>query len=119
MYSKPSSYYSSGCRYLNILNTKLRHKCSLLKVGLHRVSLANDPACACGWIIEDSMHYILECPFYIVAREQLKATLSFLEEIKIETLLFGDDALSEEFNNKIFQSVQLYIKQTRRFEHHT
>ena len=33
----------------------------------------------------------------------------------IETLLFGDDSLSEEQNAQIFKSVQLYIKQTKRF----
>jgi hypothetical protein len=33
----------------------------------------------------------------------------------IETLLFGDDSLSEEQNAQIFKSVQLNIKQTKGF----
>jgi hypothetical protein len=43
--------------------------------------------------------------------------LQFLDSLLIETLLFGDDSLSEEQNAQIFKSVQLYIKQTKRFIH--
>ena len=49
------------------------------------------------------------------------ATCNFNDQILpyltllIETLLFGDDSLSEEQNAQIFKSVQLYIKQTKRF----
>ena len=53
------------------------------------------------------MHYMLESPFFIEAREQHKAAFSFLEYIKIETLLFEVNTLSEELNNEILQSVKL------------
>jgi hypothetical protein len=49
------------------------------------------------------------------------ATCNFNDQIipyltlLIETLLFGDDSLSEEQNAQIVNSVQLYIKQTKRF----
>jgi hypothetical protein len=49
------------------------------------------------------------------------ATCNFNDQIipyltlLIETLLFGDDSLSEEQNTQIVNSVQLYIKQTKRF----
>jgi hypothetical protein len=61
--------------------------------------------------------HILECCLYNEAREELKLRLVFLNELKIEVLLFGDDTLTEMQNLQIFKSVQLYIKQTKRFTH--
>jgi hypothetical protein len=56
-----------------------------------------------------------KCCLYVEACEQLTHNLQFLDSLLIETLLFGDDSLSEEQNAQIFKSVQLYIKQTKRF----
>jgi hypothetical protein len=53
------------------------------------------PSCICGCAFEDAMHYILECYLYNEAREELKLRLVFLNELKIEVLLFGDDTLTE------------------------
>jgi len=66
---------------------------------------------------EDAMHLILECCLYKEARKELKLRLVFLHELTIEALLFGDDTLTELQNLQIFKSVQLYIKQTKRFTH--
>ena len=112
---KPSRYYSYGCRVLNVLHTRLRHRSSNLNADLFRVNLINDPGCVCGWVIEDAIHFFLECCLYVEAREQLTNNLQFLDSLLIETLLFGDDSLSEEQNAQIFKSVQLYTKQTKRF----
>ena len=49
----------------------------------------------------------------VEAREQLTNNLQFLDSLLIETLLFGDDSLSEA---QIFKSMQLYIKHTKRFQ---
>ena len=57
------------------------------------------------------------CCLYNEAREELKLRLVFLNELKIEVLLFGDDTLTEMQNLQIFKSVQLYIKRTKRFTH--
>ena len=112
---KPSRYYSYGCRVLNVLHTRLRHRSSNLNADHFRVNLINDSGCVCGWVIEDAIHFFLECCLYVEAREQLTNNLQFLDSLFIETLLFGDDSLSEEQNAQIFKSVQLYIKQTKRF----
>ena len=112
---KPSRYYSYGCRVLNVLHTRLRHRSSNLNADLFMVNLINDPGCFCGWVIEDAIHFFLECCLYVEAREQLTNNLQFLDSLLIETLLFGVDSLSEEQNAQIFKSVQLYIKQTKRF----
>jgi hypothetical protein len=80
-----------------------------------RVNLINDSGCVCGWVIEDAIHFFLEWCLYVEAREQLTNNLQFLDSLLIETLLFGDGSLSEEQNAQLFKSVQLYIKQTKRF----
>jgi hypothetical protein len=40
---KPSRYYVYGCRVLNVLHTRLRHRSSNLDADLFRVNLINDP----------------------------------------------------------------------------
>ena len=112
---KPSRYYSYGCRVLHVLHYRLRTRSSNLNADHFRVNLINDSGCVCGWVIEDAIHFFLECCLYVEAREQLTNNLQFLDSLFIETLLFGDDSLSEEQNAQIFKSVQLYIKQTKRF----
>ena len=114
---KLPKFYIAGCRILNIIHTRLRHRSKSLNADLFRVHLANDPGCICGCAFEDAIHYILECCLYNEAREELKLRLVFLNELKIEVLLFGDDTLTEMQNLQIFKSVQLYIKRTKRFTH--
>ena len=61
---------------------------------------------------------IVRIPAYSEGREEFKLRLVFLNELNIELLLFGDDTLTEIFQNlQIFKSVQLYIKRTKRFTH--
>jgi hypothetical protein len=43
---------------------KLRHRCSGLNVYLYRVNLKDDPRCVCGHLLEDAIHFFLECPLY-------------------------------------------------------
>ena len=95
---------------LNVIHTILRHRSSNLNADLFRVNLINDPVCVCGCVIEDAIHFFLECCLDVEAREQLTNNLQFLDSLLIENLLFGDDSLSEKKNAQIFKSVQLYIK---------
>jgi hypothetical protein len=57
---KPSRYYSYGCRVLNVLHTRLRHRSSNLNADHFRINLINDSGCVCGWVIEDAIHFFLE-----------------------------------------------------------
>jgi hypothetical protein len=79
---KPPKFYIAGCRILNIIHTRLRHRSSSLNADLFRVHLANDPGCICGCAFEDAIHFILECCLYNKAREELKLRLVFLYELK-------------------------------------
>ena len=82
---KPPRYYSYGCRVFNVLHTILRHRSSNLNADLFMVNLINDPGCVCGWVIEDAIHFFLECCLYDEAREQLTNNLQFLDSLLIET----------------------------------
>ena len=106
---KPPRYYLYVCRVLNVIHARLRHRSNNLNADLFRVNLINDPGCVCGWVIEDSINFFLECCLYVEAHEQLTNRLQFLDSLLIATLLFGDDSISEEQNAQIFKSVQLYI----------
>ena len=64
-----------------------------------------------GWF-KMLIHYFLECRLYTEARTRLISNLDFLENLEIETLLFGNSASTEEQNLKIFKGIQEYIQQT-------
>ena len=109
------SYYYIGSRKLNIIHTRLRHRCSILKADLFRVNLVNDSSCSCGCPLEDAIHYFLECPLYIGQRAYLLNAVQQYVVVDIETLLFGSDQLSEELNKSLFLHVQRYIQHSKRF----
>ena len=71
---KVSNYYLLGSRKCNIIHTRLRHQCSSLGADLFRANIISDPSCACGCLLEDAIHYLLECPLYTNARMQLIIT---------------------------------------------
>ena len=66
--------------------------------------------------LEDSIHYLLECPLYANARMQLFMNITPHTAITIENLLFGSDNLRDESNLIVFRNVQKYIHHTNIFE---
>ena len=65
-------FYNAGCRSLDIIHTRLRHRYSSLNADVFHVHFANDPSCICGCAFED---FILECCLCNAAREELKLAL--------------------------------------------
>ena len=54
----------------------------------------NDPKCSCGSLIEDAIHYLLECQLYYNQRISLSLLNDLINmniQINIETLLFEND----------------------------
>ena len=107
-------YYSSGNRLLQIHHTRLRTKCSSLNQHLHSKNIINDPSCACG-SVETTNHFLLECPQYIQARRDMITTLSTFCVPSPNNLLYGDSNLNNDQNKLLFQTVQKYISDTKRF----
>jgi hypothetical protein len=70
-----------------------------------------DSKCQCGAPIEDSIHYLKECPFYQNERDCLFRNLKETHK-NIETLLFENDEIFILENSMIFNKVRAYIRQT-------
>jgi hypothetical protein len=77
---RPPENYNEGPRKLNILHTRLRHKCSSLNADLSRIHVIDNYKCNCGGSFEDDIHYLLECPLYPNERRTL---LSDCDDVNI------------------------------------
>ena len=108
-------YYSSGNRLLQIHHTRLRTNCSSLNQHLHSKNIIGDPLCACGRV-ETTNHFLLECPQYIQARRDMITTLSTFCVPSLNNLLYGVTTLNNHHNKLIFQSVQKFISDSKRFK---
>ena len=106
--SKPY-YYFTGLRKMQILHAQLRLGCSTLNQHLVDNHLADDRSCHCGHPTESPEHFLLYCPLFDNERF---ITISNLNTRSINTLLFGDETLTPQYNNQIFNVVQLFIRTT-------
>ena len=69
--ANPPSYYAFGKHFINIIHTKLRHKC-ILHYDLYKrnTCITNSPFCSCGQN-EDFYHFFFACNFFSKARNNL------------------------------------------------
>ena len=111
---KVSVYHSSGSRLSQLHHTRLRAKCSSLNQHLHSKNVIDNPLCACG-SVETTNHFLLECPQYIQARRDVITTLCNFCVPGLNNLLYGDTNLNNHHNKLIFQTVQKYISDSKRF----
>ena len=65
---KKPSYFKHGSRFLNICHTQLRLNYSVLNAHLHHVNILPASTCACSHPSEDTKHYLLFCPKFVVQR---------------------------------------------------
>ena len=82
---------------------------------IYRVNLKSDPRCVCGHLLEDAIHFFLECSLYQHDRTSLFNYFNNIVPISIEYILFGCNGISEESNTLLFKSMQKFIRQTCRF----
>jgi hypothetical protein len=62
-------YFSSGDRYLNVLQNRLKNSCSALNSDLYRANLIPNALCSCGKSDETAKHFfLLHCENYVVQR---------------------------------------------------
>ena len=110
----PKHFYI-GNRRGQMLHTRLRKNCSGLNNGLFLKNIVESPLCQCGRI-ENAYHYIFECPLYTQQRLSLFNSLSLHHNLSLNFVLFGETSLSDESNASLFEKVQKYIIDTKRFE---
>ena len=108
-------YYYIGDRFPNTIHCRLRLKMSDLNFDLYNRHLTENQSCTCNADIEDTKHYLLQCPIYKKERETTIHILPYLAQ-NCETLLFGNVTFSIHFNSYIFLTVQEFIKTTGRFK---
>ena len=109
--------YYYGERWASVHHARIRIGCSKLKADLYfKLHVEDSPACPCGHPIENDEHYFLSCPNYVQQRDNLLANKRAIAPITYDLLLHGSKRLSNDDNIKVFSSVQLYIKETMRFD---
>ena len=110
-------YFDYGVRYLNIIQTRIRHNCSALKADLYRVNICDNPYCECG-MNEDAFHYFFICEKYENQRREMFASLlnlPILTGLNLQLLLWGDVYLPTDINEFVFRIVHKYIKDSKIF----
>ena len=112
----PPKYLSYGDKKLNSILTRMRHNVSLLKADLFKFRLSDNTKCSCGYINENTEHFILYCKNYTEIRKELFHTIKNNKgEIDLDKILFGDPNLGQQNNINIVKAVHKYIKNSKRF----
>ena len=112
---KVPKYFYGGSRRGQLLHTRLRTNCSSLSNDLFLKNITESPLCQCGRI-ENAYHFFFDCPLYARQRIELFTSLSQHHNLTLNLLLFGDALQSDDINSSIFEKVQKYIIDTKRFE---
>ena len=101
---KTPKHFYTGQRSLQIYHSRLRTKCSSLNSHLHSKNIIEDPHCLCG-AIEDTNHYLLQCPLYSGHRQKMIEDLDQIlhEEVALNTLLYGSNSKNYNLNTSIFK----------------
>ena len=61
-------YYYIGDRFLIVLHSRMRNKCSALNADLYHANLIVNSNCLCGYLNENAEHYLLHCNSFTVSR---------------------------------------------------
>ena len=112
-------YYSIGDRFLSVLHSRMRNKCSALNADLYHANLIVNYNCLCGYFNENAEHYLLHCNIFTLSRIIMLFEINKLNligiPVNIDLLLFGNETLNCDINCSICVAVQTYIKNTCRF----
>ena len=113
--TKVSPLFSYGERKFQIIHSRLRRSCSCLNEHLFRKNIVHSPLCHCGFV-ESTSHFFFECTRYSDIRQSLIDAVSNFTTPSLHVLLNGDDSLSIDENNDIFQAVHQFIRLSKRFD---
>ena len=112
---KVPSFYLAGDRYLSVLRTRIRNKCSNLNNDLFNNHLSPTPLCNRCQETEDAEHFLFICPNFTEHRITMFHSTRSFHPLNVNKLLYGDPNLSNDENARIFTAVQNYIKSSKRF----
>ena len=77
--------------------------------------ISKNSTCDCGLSVENNSHFLLECRLYTQHRQSMLNKLQVLPTITTDFLLYGDYNLTFEQNKVVFEAVQEFLKESRRF----
>ena len=100
---------------MNVLQSRLRNRCSALNSELYRANLIPNALCSCGKSDETAKQFLLHCKHYIVHRNIfLIGIREISNDLPIDELilLFDNEILNDEKNTQIFLQVQKFIQDT-------
>ena len=112
--SRIPKHFYVGKRKAQILHTRLRTNCSSLNLDLFMRNISDSPLCQSG-SVENAQHFFFHCRNYHVPRTQLLNTVSQYQTPSLSLLLYGNDSFSLETNTVIFETVQKFILDSKRF----
>ena len=101
------------------MHCQLRNNASNLNAHLKSHFLRDNATCdSCGHHTENSFHFFFQCPEFADHRTNLISGISEMQlsvPVSLNLLLHGEKCLSFNDNKKIFELVQNYILETKRF----
>ena len=109
----PKIFYT-GNRKAQVLHVRIRTKCSSLNNDLYQKGINESPLCLCGHV-ENADHFLKKCHNYQAQRIEPVRAVSQHTSVTLQTLLFGNNSLPMNINIEIFEAVQTYIVNTKRF----
>ena len=77
-------------------------------------NITDSPLCSCG-SVENAQHFFFHCHIYQAQRNELLNSISLYYTPSLHLLLQGELTLAEETNKIIFEKVQKFIIETKRF----
>ena len=104
-------------RHPSIIYTRIKCRSSSLNAHLFKCNLVPSPLCACHTGVEDTFHYMFNCPHYDTQREILMLNLDEigLVNFPIEVLFDCETHLNAEIIHRVQAAVFKYIVSTHRF----
>ena len=110
------SYYYTNNRKSEIIHCKLRLGISDLKSDMFDRHISDNKNCECGYDEETVKHFLLDCPMYNDIRANTINTISNIDSLDVYTLTHGSRNITYLENKQMFQKVDDYILQTKRFD---
>lgn len=130
-FAKHQKHFSYGKRPNSTHHTRMRIGFSQLNYDLSLKNCKNNdgssilPFCTCSASLETYEHFFLTCAQYVIPRNNMfnKLTTVYNNDIRnlpashsIRVLLHGDENLSYATNCKIFDCVEAFIAESKRFK---
>jgi hypothetical protein len=101
------------------VHCQLRNNASNLNADLKSHFQRESAACDwCGHHTENSFHFFFKCPEFADHRTKLLSSINEMQlpiPLTLNLLLHGEKCLSFTDNEKVFEIVQMYILETKRF----